>query len=64
MNEELEAHAVRVLRREFDTSMPVISEGELLQAAARAGFGANQRNTLLVKLILFAEFIGVKVEKR
>ena len=42
--------------------MKTITKAELIAAAARAGFGANQRNTLLVKLILFAKHLGVAVE--
>ena len=43
--------------------MRTITKAELIDAAARAGFGANQRNTLLVKLILFAKYLGVEVKE-
>lgn len=44
-------------------SLPRIPEPELITLAARAGFGANLRNTHLVKLLLFYKFIREELEK-
>lgn len=35
----------------------MITKDQIIDMAGRAGFGANQRNTLLVKLELFAKYV-------
>lgn len=37
--------------------MPIIEKADVIAAAAQAGFGGNQRNTLLVKLTLLASSV-------
>lgn len=36
----------------------------IIKLAAQAGFGANQRNTLLVKLMMFAALIEVHLKEK
>lgn len=35
----------------------MITKDQIIDMAGRAGFGANQRNTLLVKLEFFAKYV-------
>ena len=42
----------------------MIDRTTVVQLAERAGFGANQRNTLLTKLTLFAKYVEDEVRQQ